>query len=299
MERKKENKRSSRSTCSTESESGNEEINVDELPYNHQNKVVGKKDIECILKEYGVDLEPQNLDFYRTSFVHPSYCTRKNENFSDGNIHCPPNCLPLQELSYERFEFLGDTILGSSIGDYLYDRFPDDEGFLTKMRTKLVNGKMLSHLCSLTKLPEFVIISKQIENNNGRYNIKILEDIFEAFIGAMFKDFCLQQETNQNINAFCICQKWIVTLIEENIDFTNLILSNTNYKDQMLKYFVLQNNYVPHFYEINHETTPTGKRYDVCIKDNMQAIIATGSGPNKKAAENDASYNALKTFGEI
>lgn len=275
--------------------------NLHDLPYNPKNKVIQKKDIQNILKEYGVDLMPENIHLYQTAFVHPSYCTRKNENFSDGNVNCPENCLPLQEVSYERFEFLGDSILGSSIADYLYDRFPNDEGFLTKMRTKLVNGKMLAHLCSLTKLPEFVIISHQIEHNNGRENMKILEDVFEAFIGAMFKDFSIQSENKKDsfINPFALCQNWIVTLIEENIDFTNLILMNTNYKDQMLKYIMLHFNYIPQFYEINHETTSTGKRYDVCIKDNMQAIIAKGSGPNKKAAENDAAYNALKIFGEI
>lgn len=282
-----------------ESDSDSVTKNNNDLPYNNANKIITERDIEDIFQEYGLLVKPKNIDLYRTAFVHPSYCTRKNENFSDGNIRCPHDCLPLQEVSYERFEFLGDAILGSSVGDYLYDRFPDDEGFLTKMRTKLVNGKMLSHLCSLTKLPQFVIISKQIENNNGRYNGKILEDMFEAFIGAMFKDFCLQQQTDHSINAFYLCQTWIITLIEENIDFTSLILANTNYKDQLIKYFILQNNYAPHFYEINHETTPNGKKYDICIKDNMQAIIATGSGVNKKSAENDAAFNALKFYGEL
>ena len=76
-----------------------------------------------------------------------------------------------------------------AVGDYLFQRYPDEsEGFLTKMRTKLVNGNILAELAQYAKLSRFVIISKQIEENNGRRNKKILEDSFEAFLAAMFLD---------------------------------------------------------------------------------------------------------------
>jgi len=266
-----------------------------ELPYNSMNKIIQKADIIDIFQKFGLDAQPEREYIYQTSMVHKSYCTRKNENFEDGNIQCPPDCLPLQEESYERLEFLGDTVIATIVGNYLFDRFPEreNEGFLTKIRTKLVNGIMLSHLCTFTSIPQFVIISKQIENNNGRLNKKIQEDVFEAFIGAMYKDFHLQSQGNPTINPLALCETWLINLIEENVDFTKLILSNTNYKDQLLKHFQLTYNYNPVFYEINNETTPTGKRYDVCIKDNMEAIISTGSGSSKKQAENDAAYHAL------
>lgn len=266
-----------------------------ELPYNTSNKVIQLGDVTSILLQYDLDAKPKNIDFYRTAMVHKSYCTRKNENFEDGNIQCPEDCLPLQEESYERLEFLGDTILATIVSIYLFDRFPEreNEGFLTKIRTKLVNGNMLSQLCSYTRIPEFIIISKQIESNNGRNNKKILEDVFESFLGAMYKDFQTQAETNPSIEPLSLCRTWLINLIEENIDFTQLILSNTNYKDQFLKYFITTYGYSPQFYEINNETTPFGKKFDVCIKDKLESIIAIGTGSNKKQAENDAAYNAL------
>ena len=107
----------------------------DLLPYNPLNILVQKSDILNLTKNF------KDINLYRKAFVHKSYCTRKNENFLNGNINCPPGCLPLQEDSNERLEFLGDSILNMVVADYLFERYPDEnEGFLTRMRTKLVNG---------------------------------------------------------------------------------------------------------------------------------------------------------------
>jgi ribonuclease-3 len=90
-------------------------------------------------------------------------------------------------MSYERIEFLGDALLGMIVANYLYTRFPDqNEGFLSKIRTKIVNGRMLGYLSDKIGFPKFAIISKQVEETGGRNNFKIMEDIFEAFIGALF-----------------------------------------------------------------------------------------------------------------
>jgi len=63
-----------------------------------------------------------NINIYRRAFVHKSYCRRKNENFLNGNVNCPPDCLPLQEESNERLEFLGDAILNMVVGLYVFER---------------------------------------------------------------------------------------------------------------------------------------------------------------------------------
>lgn len=270
------------------------EINNNEVPFNEYNKLIQKEDIKRIFNQYGLDIEPVNINIYRNAMVHVSYCCKKNDNFDKGNENCPDNCLPLQEESNERLEFLGDTVMATVCGKYLFDRYPDreNEGFLTKMRTRLVNGVMLAHLCELTEIPKFAMISRQIELNQGRKNKKILEDTFEAFIGAMYVDFC----ENQN-NAMQLCETWIINLIEANLDFSELVIQNTNYKDTFLKYFQHTFNYQPKFFEISNETSILGKKYDVCVKDQNGAIVSVGSGCNKKNAENDAAYNALVYYG--
>lgn len=264
-------------------------------PYNSLNVLLDDGELQNIVAMYNKTFKAGDINLYRTALVHKSYCTRKNENFENGNTTCPSDCLPLQEESNERLEFLGDAVIGLIIGSYLFERYPDEtEGFLTKMRTKLVNGVMLAELSTYAQLQKFVIISKQIEENNGRCNKKILEDCFEAFVGAMFLD-----ARQQNVNEMETVKVWLITLIEENIDFTELLLSNTNYKDIFMKYYQHTYSIVPKFLELNTESVNNGKIYKVAIKDQAGSIISMGTGATKKQAENNAAFNSLTYYGQI
>lgn len=255
------------------------------VPYNEHNVLLQPKDLMNLLSEYGVSQSYKCIDVYRCAMVHKSYCTRKNENFVEGNVTCPANCIPLQEESNERLEFLGDSVLGMVIASYLYERYPDEnEGFLTRLRTKIVNGKMLAHLCKLVGLEKFILLSKQIEDNNGRTISNILEDAFEAFIAAIFLDY-----------GFETVKEWIINVVETHLDFSELIRQNTNYKDQILKYFQQNYGHLPRFYEIDVDSnTFNHKVFKVCLKDKHDNVISVGTGKSKKEAENDASQNALK-----
>jgi ribonuclease-3 len=275
---------------------------IEEFPYNNKNKLIDSDDVNKILKKYGIRFKCINIDIYRKAFVHKSYITRKNENYVSGNKNCPEDCLPLQEESNERFEFLGDSVLSTTVANYLYQRYPEEnEGFLTKMRSKLVNGHMLGDLCKKVGLDKWVIISKQIEENNGRENYKILEDTFEAFICAIFLDFNKKQIDLKSYKSgigFQIAEKWILNILEDKIDFAELIKQNKNYKDQLIKYF--QHNYseLPTFTETNIELINNKKIFTIVVKNNNQ-VIGTGKGDTKKIAEQVASENALKYLNVI
>jgi ribonuclease-3 len=168
----------------------------------------------------------------------------------------------------------------------LFERFPDEnEGFLTRMRTKLVNGKMLAHLSKHVGLNEFIIISHQIEENNGRNILNILEDAFEAFLAAIFQDL-----------GFQAAHDWVLNVIETHLDFAELIRTNNNFKDQVFKYFQHNHGYLPRFYEMNVDTLNNQKVFKVCLKDQQGNILGTGKGNNKKEAENDAALQVLKRY---
>ena len=270
----------------------------DTTPYNPHNIPLDTPSLDSILHIYDNTDDNKrhvyfDLNLYRNAMVHRSYCTRKNENLLNGNVSCPKNCIPLQEESFERLEFLGDAVINLIIGKYLFERYPDEnEGFLTKLRTKLVNGIMLANFCVFAKIPPYILISKQIEESAGRSNKKLLEDCFEAFVGAMFMDL-----SNNNNSAYPIVEMWIIALLEQNVDLTDLINTNTNYKDMFLKYYQHNYNYNAKFYEINTEIINNQKMHVVCVKDMNGSIIATGKGSSKKSAENNAAFNALKYFG--
>ena len=262
-----------------------------ELPYNATNALASTQDVDALLSEYSETARVRDINTYRKAFVHRSYCTRKNENFINGNMQCPPGCLPLQEESNERLEFMGDAVVNLVVGRYLFNRYPDEnEGFMTRIRTKLVNGTMLAHFGALIGLERYMLISKQIEENEGRTNKKILEDGFEAFVGAMLND---QRD-------YHVVEDWLVNLIEANIDFSELISSNTNYKDMLIKHFQHNFNVSPRFYEMSVETTSTGgKKYTVCVKGQSDALLGIGTGASKKQAENEAARTVLVTQGVL
>ena len=150
----------------------------------------------------------------------------------------PEGALELFDYDSETLEFLGDSVLGVIVAKYLFERFSEeDEGFLTKMRSKLVRGEMLGSLAKMLGFGEYLILSRHIEDKcDGRNSISILEDSFEAFLGAMFLDFNETDNYNLMDNFYSgigyqICEKFIIHFIEDKVDFADLIRTNTNYKD--------------------------------------------------------------------
>lgn len=256
-------------------------------PYNPSNKLISKEDIINIMRMLNInDFTINNLSLYQTAFIHKSYCPMNDyEEFSNDN-----NDLPLQEISYETMEFLGDSILSSSVSSYLYDRFykihNQNEGFLTKIRTRIVCGENLTKLSHKLGFNEFLVISKHIEENcSGRNNQHILEDVFEAFLGAIFLD---------NGNKIDFIKEIIIKIIEEFVDFTDIIINDTNYKDQILKY--CQHNFKTQpIY--NHIRKDDNNIFICDLKINEVTI--SGYGSTKKKAEQDASKNTLKYFNVI
>ena len=230
-------------------------------PYNFQNCLVTNDDIQKILSSQEVFHPIGNLSLYQQAFVHKSYCKKTEEENKAQNIELvekPPNAISLQDESNERLEFLGDAVVNFVVGRYLYERYPDqDEGFMTRIRSKLVRSQALAEFATSLGLDKFLLISRHVEEKcNGRKGQRILEDVFESFIGAMYLDFNhidipQPEKKNQEIEfysgyGFHICEVFITNLIETNVDFTKLLLLDTNYKDQLLRYFQQQ------FHPLNH-----------------------------------------------
>jgi len=282
-----------------------QDIEIINQPYNNKNVLLQTADLQEIFNNNGLNnIKFKNIDLYRVAFVHKSYCTMKNIDFDKSNINCPADSLPLQDMSYERLEFLGDSLIGMIVANYLYNRFPDqNEGFLSKIRTKIVNGRMLGYLSDKIGFPKFAIISKQVEETGGRNNFKIMEDIFEAFIGALFLDFQTENDkvqlpNNINISPFTgagyfIVESFIIYIIENYIDFCELIRLKNNYKDMLVSYMTHNLQDIPKFYEVKITIKDNIRIFTYCIKDRNNAIIATSTGTNKKEAENNTAKEAL------
>ena len=153
-------------------------------PWNSKNSLVTDKDIRDIYNRAGID-EPliiHNIAHYQRAFNHKSYVKSKAlDNFvkkgQNKDIRLEPktdkSILDLQEHSYENYEFLGDRVLDLSIAFYIHNRFPDsDEGFKTKLKTKIVNTDSLAILANALRLGDYILLSKHVEDNcDGRTTV--------------------------------------------------------------------------------------------------------------------------------
>lgn len=284
-------------------------MDTEELPYNKANILLQADDLRALFDANGLEgVQFHNINLYRNAFVHRSYCTMKNDDFDTGNERCPEDCLPLQEMSYERLEFLGDAILGMVVARYLYERFPDQtEGFLSKLRTKIVNGKMLGFLSEKVGFPKYVILSKQIEESQGRTNYKIMEDVFEAFLGAIYMDFQTPQDDVRLPSGmpvdplsgagYHVVEQWITHIIETHIDFPDLIQTKNNFKDMLVRHMQHHTQDAPRFFEVNVVVRGNAKQFTYCVKDRTGTILGTATAASKKEAENMAAKAALEYFG--
>lgn len=178
------------------------------------------------------------------------------------------------------------------------------------MRTRLVNGDTLGRFAKEMGFSEYIIISRHIEDKcNGRFSIKLLEDCFEAFMGAVYLDFNnidkkshLYSEfenvhtTFENGLGFHICEQLFINIIEEHVDFSDIILRNTNYKDQIAKYYKEHFGQPVKYLEVDVVDEIIQKLYTMAVLDVNDEILTVGKGYTKKKAEQEAAYNALIHF---
>tara|TARA_B100000674_G_scaffold470063_1_gene457508 strand:- start:309 stop:1163 length:855 start_codon:yes stop_codon:yes gene_type:complete len=275
---------------------------IDEKIYNvhnRNNKLLDKKFINNILKNFGVKYTVKNLKIWQKAFVHKSYSINRKKKFKNEDFSLPDDgygYIPLQKESSECLEWLGDGIIQSVTAQYLWKRYPNqDEGFLTKTRSKLVRTDALARLARYLKLQNYVLLSTYMEEeSNGRDNPKVLEDAFEAFIGAMVEDL-----GKDEFEGYKICYQFIIKLFERVIDFAELIKRDNNYKDKLMRYCHQRFKGMNPQYE-NIDITLDGKNkiYTEIVRDieNRDNIIGKASARSKKEAQQQAAKMALEYY---
>ena len=280
-------------------------------PFNKANKPVTGNWIQNLLKRYGVYQNINNLVLYQQAFIHTSYtipyvkevCLRDNVNIKPN----PDGCMLLAEQSYERMEFLGDTIVDAIIGNYVYTRFQGcQEGFLSTMKKQLVSRWTLGYLSEKCGFGEYMVISKTLDDKqNGRADIKRLCDVFEAFIAAIYLDF--NQDKHGFLSSFYsgpgfqVAEKFIINLIEHEetyLDMTALITDDGNYKIKLRNYY-RRTRQTDLIYTVITEPGTSGDiwKCNVVTKRNKDDILGTGTGVTKKEAEFNCAHNVLQSLG--
>lgn len=262
------NSEESLSSCSSR-EALDNSLPQSAIMYTELNRV----DIEKI-----IGMKPIDVNKYRKAFVHKSVVKNAKESSE----------LPdFMTESYERYEFLGDSVLNLTVAKYLFHKFPNShEGNLTKIRTKLVNGKTLSLLANKLELSKFLILNYKVENINGRNNNRILEDVFESLICAIYLDL-----------GFNYAEKFILNLIEKYINFDELLVDD-NYKDILLRFCQSKFGTTPNYKIVETSGPPHNRTFKIyCYIQELE--YKYGKGKNKKDAEQIAAQETLRYFKVI
>jgi ribonuclease III len=188
-----------------------------------------------------------------------------------------------ESSSFERMEFLGDSILGLIIAESVFETFPDyTEGELSKLKAKVVSRDFLSTVARRMEIGRQLILSREAERTGGRDNSSILADAMEAIICAIYLD--------GDINS---AREFINTNIfsgyREIFEQQDLI----NYKSKLQEFTQLQNQKLPE-YNLREETGPDHNKTFLIEVEVDEILVGRGEGHTKKEAQQKAAKMACK-----
>jgi ribonuclease-3 len=209
--------------------------------------------------------KPGNLELYEIAFIHRS----ATFTLSNG-----------KKVNNERLEYLGDAVLDAILSDYLFEKFPDaNEGFLTKIRSRIVNRDVLNQL-ALSMGINKILVSRV---NSSNLTKNLYGDAFEALIGSVFLD----QGFRRTKKLF------IKNVLNKYLDLDLIVKTDTDYKSLVFEW--VQKNKSNLIFTYNEE-------YDFILKKSVFSTIlfidkqefGEGHGSSKKEAEQEASSQAWK-----
>ena len=216
----------------------------------------------------------KNKSLLQTALTHSSFYNENRKN---------PNATE----SYERLEFLGDSILQIIISEYLFLEFPDkDEGALTKIRQRLVCEDALAKAARTVNLGEYLFLGKGDDSAAGRDRDSVLSDAFEALLAAIYLD--------NEVNRLETVRKVLFALIKEQL--LSCYSNNQDYKTR-LQQLVQQDGIESLYYEVISESGPAHDRSFTVAAMLNSNVIGKGNGHSKREAEQKAAHEALLLFG--
>ena len=216
--------------------------------------------------EVAIGYHFKNISLLQNALTHSSYANERWHN---------------SLLSNERLEFLGDSVLGMLVAEYLFRNFPNrPEGELTRMRADMVCEKTLAAAANRIGLGNHLLLGHGEEQGGGRKRDSILADAVESVIAACFLDGGIQA-------ALQFIQKFIL------VEVPVTKLHNVDYKTQLQELVQQRKNQVLSYSLVSQSGPDHDKKFDVEVSLNG-TVVGSGSGSSKKRAEQAAACAAIE-----
>lgn len=209
-----------------------------------------------------------DLDIYRQALRHRSAVRGQRDS---------------HRFSNERLEYLGDAVLGLVVGAHLYQSFPDtDEGFLSRLRAKLVSGTALAEHARAAGFGPLLSMSSEMRQSGGEDHATLLADAFEAFIGALYVD--------KGLDA---ARLFVERTVLAGRDLDALASHHDNYKSVLLERAQGQGWPQPAYHVLAADGASHARVFTVEVHVCGQPY-GTGQATSKKQAEQLAARAALE-----
>ena len=217
-----------------------------------------------MFSQFGVT--PNSTELYLLALTHPSCNSENNTKHQD----------------YEKLEFVGDSVIGFVSADLIYKLHKEmDQGLMSKLRSYLVCSKSLANYSRKYGFYKFIKIGHSITDEQLYKSDKILEDCFEALIGAIYIDQGMKF-------AYNFIKKFILNDVRK---FGKIDL--TDYKSKLQEEMQAEHRESVHYVVVSESGPAHDRTYVVNVLFN-DIVLASGTGKTKKGAEEDAAKNALK-----
>ena len=232
-------------------------------------RILGKREFGSRLRKI-IGFKPGNLRLYEIAFIHRS----ASYKMPDG-----------QRINNERLEYLGDAILDAILSDYLFGKFPDaSEGFLTKIRSRIVNREVLNNLSVAMGIDKILVSnvssSQSTRNLNG--------DALEALIGAVFID-----------KGFHRTKKlFIKKVFNKYLNLEHIVSTDTDYKSLVFEWVQKHKANLIFTYNEEYDFNTRKSIFSTTLFINKEEF-GKGHGISKKEAEQEASSRAWKRIKDI
>ena len=216
--------------------------------------------------ENAIDYHFHNITLLQNALTHSSYANERWHN---------------SLLSNERLEFLGDSVLGMLVAEYLFRNFPHrPEGELTRMRADMVCEQTLAAAANRIGLGTHLLLGHGEEQSGGRSRNSILADAMESVIAACFLDGGLEA-------ALKVVQKFIL------VEVPVARMHNADYKTQLQELVQQKKNQVLSYALVSQSGPDHDKEFGVTVSLNG-SVVGSGTGSSKKRAEQDAARCAIE-----
>jgi ribonuclease III len=226
--------------------------------------ILDKRDFGSRLKKI-LGFRPRNLKLYEIAFIHRSATFR----MPDG-----------KKINNERLEFLGDAVLDAILSDYLFEKFPDaNEGFMTKIRSRIVNRDVLNELAISMGINKTIISNiSSVHPTKNLYG-----DALEALIGSLFLD-----------KGFKKTKKlFIRNVLNKYLNLNDIVNTDTDYKSLVFEWVQKNKSTLIFTYNEEYDFNLRKSRFSARLLIDKEEL-GEGQGSSKKEAEQEAAGQAWK-----